>query len=507
MKKITTKFLVRFLLISIIPILILGLTSSYFAKLEIENSIYSEMKVSVEHIGANIEQKFEKIEEEIFKLISDKSLQRALIEQNSLNSPSFSYPITDQMNSILFTHFGEYAYIDACVVFNTQDKMYPYIDKINCDMEEIIKQEWFIESKNISNKNYILSNKKIVNLYGQENERLALAFPITNLENNSPLEKLGYVFLVFSDSLYFESYSNIKESYKSTIHVYDNNNELLSYSDSDYIDMDLGQYILENENYNERASSLTYDDKNKIYICSYILPNYNYSIVKIIPRSSIAEKTSKIHILTIVTGAICIFLAIISAKIISRNITLPLLQLNDSMQTLEKGDFNSKVTVTSEDEIGQIQDRYNNMVVTIKNLFDQTVEDEKKKRIEELKALQYQINPHFLYNTLNSVRFMAMISKCENVSEMLETLIRLLRNVMGKMGTMVPVSEEISNVKDYIYIQNIRYAQNIKVIINTQEDIDRYLIPNFILQPIVENAIFHGIEPKKKSRENFYQYL
>ena len=497
MKKITTKFLIRFLLISIIPILILGFASSYYAMTEIRNSIYSEMKVSVEQIGIDIERKFEKIDDQIFKLISDRSLQTILIDQNNYQNISFTYPLTDKLNSVLFTHFGEYEYIDVCILSNKSGKMFTYIDKINCDMETISAQPWFSESKKISNKNYILSNKTISNIYGEQSQKLAIAFPITNLVGGNPIEIVGYIFLTFSDMIFTDSYQSSDDIYDSTIHIYNNRNELISFSDNSFTDIDFSKYISDGEYNNEYESILKYDKANKIYVCKYTMPYYNYTILKIIPYSILTRKISNIYYITFFAGTICIFLAIVLSKIVSRNITQPLLELNDSMKSFEKGDFSSSVTVTSDDEIGQIQNRYNKMVVRIKSLFNQTVEVEKNKRIEELKALQYQINPHFLYNTLNSVRFMAMISKCENVSEMLETLIRLLRNVMGKMGEMVSVSEEINNVKDYIYIQNIRYAQNIKVVIKAEEDIERYLVPNFILQPVVENSIFHGIEPKK----------
>lgn len=128
---------------------------------------------------------------------------------------------------------------------------------------------------------------------------------------------------------------------------------------------------------------------------------------------------------------------------------------------------------------------------------DKRVEDEKQKKELEYQILQSQINPHFLYNTLNSIKWMATIQNATGIAEMTTSLARLLKSISKGTRQLIPIREELELLKDYVLIQNYRYGGIVKVDYSIpDETLLGYVIPKLTLQPIVENAIFHGIEAK-----------
>jgi two-component system sensor histidine kinase YesM len=170
----------------------------------------------------------------------------------------------------------------------------------------------------------------------------------------------------------------------------------------------------------------------------------------------------------------------------------------EKTKAIANGNFTRDPSIVGEDELGVLGDEINEMAENIRILLDRVIKDEKEKRRLELEVLQNQVNPHFLYNTLNSIKLMATIQKAEGISESIAALGRLMRNLSKHSSEKISLAEEISLLNDYIYIQNIRYKGKIKIDYQIADQaLLRCKIIKFSLQPIVENAIFHGIEPKK----------
>lgn len=183
--------------------------------------------------------------------------------------------------------------------------------------------------------------------------------------------------------------------------------------------------------------------------------------------------------------------------LLNQKINKPLNKLLSKMNLISKGDFSKDSSIEWENEMGSIGRGINNMSKDIVALMDKKVEDEKQKNDLEYQILQSQINPHFLYNTLNSIKWMATIQNATGISEMTTALSKLLRSVSKDTQQIHPLKEEIALLDHYFLIQKYRYGGalflNYKI---ADEDLLSCLVPKFSLQPIVENAIFHGIEPK-----------
>lgn len=146
------------------------------------------------------------------------------------------------------------------------------------------------------------------------------------------------------------------------------------------------------------------------------------------------------------------------------------------------------------DEIGYLHKRFNSMIRNIEQLIDENYKKQIVIKDTEYRALQAQINPHFLYNTLNSINWMARMRSDEVISTMVESLSQLLRGAMDNKRTMVTVREEIELINSYMYIQKVRYGKRIDFRVDIPSDALDSQIPKFALQPIVENAVYHAVD-------------
>lgn len=192
---------------------------------------------------------------------------------------------------------------------------------------------------------------------------------------------------------------------------------------------------------------------------------------------------------------------------LNRTIHVPVIRIRDKIRRVSEGDFTRDPSIEWDHELGDIGRGINDLSENVYLLINRRLEDEKQKKDLEYKMLQSQINPHFLYNTLNSIKWMASIQGAEGISEMTTALAKLLKSLSKGTSLLVPLGEELSLLQDYFTIQCYRYGGTITMDIHTDEDsILEVRIIKFTLQPLVENAIFHGIEPKGSGRIDIHLY-
>lgn len=180
--------------------------------------------------------------------------------------------------------------------------------------------------------------------------------------------------------------------------------------------------------------------------------------------------------------------------LITKAMYQPLRRLTETMSLVSGGELERRVEVTTKDEIGILSAEFNDMLGHIESLIGQLVQEEMLKKDAELEALQYQITPHFMYNTLNSVKYAALLKGEAEIGGLLEDFIELLQASINKKGKFVTVAEEIHFVKNYMNLQRMRYEEEIEADYQIQQDALPCFLPRLMLQPLVENAILHGLD-------------
>jgi Predicted signal transduction protein with a C-terminal ATPase domain len=204
-----------------------------------------------------------------------------------------------------------------------------------------------------------------------------------------------------------------------------------------------------------------------------------------------------IRSLTYAIGGVTMLLAIVAAFFFASSIATPVLDLRSLMKRVEGGDLSVRFSGSHSDEIGELGLGFNEMIERIQSLIDQVYAEQRSKREAELRILQEQIKPHFLYNTLDTIQWMAQEHRDEDVVSMVGALSSLFRIGLNKGREFVSLAEEFEHVESYLCIQKMRYEDKFDYSISCDDELRRRRVLRVILQPLVENAIYHGIKERR----------
>lgn len=223
-----------------------------------------------------------------------------------------------------------------------------------------------------------------------------------------------------------------------------------------------------------------------------------WTVVDCTNVKELLSKSRQAQSVYVLTAIILVIVALLFSRFMARSITLPIQKLRDSMKKVQEGDFSvSDVVVDSRNEIGSLTKSFDVMTHRIHELMEQNVHEQEEKRKSELKALQSQINPHFLYNTLDSIIWMSEGKKNEEVVLMTASLARLLRQSISNEDEVVPIANEVEYARGYLTIQKMRYKDKLEFQIDVDSSILYIPLIKLVLQPIIENAIYHGLKYKE----------
>ena len=191
-----------------------------------------------------------------------------------------------------------------------------------------------------------------------------------------------------------------------------------------------------------------------------------------------------------------VWVVIVSFKF-SRTLTNPIFKLKRLMKQAESGDLTVRFNFQHNDEIGELGQSFNHMIARIDQLIQMVYVEQENKRTAEMKSLQEQIKPHFLYNTLDTISWMARDYDAEDIVRLVDALTNMFRIGLSHGKDIITVKEEITHVSNYLYIQKIRYKDKLNYVIHVDESLYAVEVPKLILQPLVENAIYHGVKAKR----------
>lgn len=304
---------------------------------------------------------------------------------------------------------------------------------------------------------------------------------------------LGYIIIGVSEDRFSDMCATILQGSREGVLILDKNGGELSRAGT--IEKEVEELLTSDEfmkqDYRERDSHFTCGDYE--IICSQT--GANASIVcKIVPKYGL-----QMQIMDIVYMPVMLMIGVLLAllpllMIISNLVTKPLGKLSEAIDKFSKGDFEQQVEVTTHDEVGEAAECFNRMVGDIKTLIDENYVITLREKESELAALQAQINPHFLYNTLDLLYWQAIEEGNEEIAESILALSQLFRLVLSQGKKEVTVGQEIELVSRYLQIQKMRFSKRLNYEIQVEESVMKAKIPKLILQPFVENAIVHGFE-------------
>lgn len=292
---------------------------------------------------------------------------------------------------------------------------------------------------------------------------------------------------------FYSSYTSLGND----VLVMDQSGTILSSNRNEFIgkkEVELLDYAIQLEELQKNYINADFKGRDHLIMTEY-LPTFDLYLVNLIDKkAAFANIIDKKSIILICVSFI--FLAIIIVFFASRRLTNSLSNLVKQIENTPKNDFDHYIPVKGTYETEQIGQAFNSMLDELHEYVNKLVLTQKQKRNAELAALQQQINPHFLYNTLTSIKFMVQQGGKEEATETVNAFISLLQNTIGNISETITVKQEIDNLKSYVLINQKRYGERIRVNYFIEPECNEIQIPKLILQPFIENSFFHGFNKK-----------
>ncbi|WP_162987254.1 cache domain-containing sensor histidine kinase [Metabacillus litoralis] len=486
--KLMTKLMITYMILTVIPISIIG----YIAYSQYTKSIEKQVG---EYIPKLLEQANENIENQLNEV---RQLPDALYNSSQvievLRKDSFQ-----NKSTILKDEFLVNSYLSRT-----------YINGGNSDILGVFllsKNRLFTSTKT-SFTGLGLESSSLP--YGQDielNGREEIILPYqTNLEfkGNPPFivlmrqlrdyenqENLGTILIAIDLSFFEKALNNLKEDKNSNIWITDPDGRIIYHTNPTLI----GEYDQKNESYPNINGSFktTLLDENHL-ISTEGFHQYDWRVFHSIALKDLTKETDAVRYGTIIAFIIVVFLSIVISIILAWNVSNPLKKLTKLMKQVEKGNFNVDLSIHSRDEIGTLAKSFNSMITEINTLIKKNYKIELRQKNAELYALQSQINPHFMYNTLETIGYAVEEEETESVIKMVTLLGKMLRYSLNNKDKVVPISFELTHTTNYLTIQKFRFEDRISFEINENVNTNQFYIPKFIMQPIIENSIKYGLD-------------
>lgn len=420
-------------------------------------------------------------------LLSNDNIQSILIRKESFNSPK----VMRTLRTLLSSAANLQPHTAALYLFDTTGQRYG-VDNYSMQRFSFSKVEDSVWYKALAQqKGYymlLLNGGESHAMYGNENV-ISMIRNIYNLNEQSEL--LGTLMLNLRESFLTASFEDTKLDTNLKVSVVEDSGKPLLSSDEGILSSlaaDKQAVLLQAES----PASVTSGGKTPFVYSSARLHNAAWHVITAIPYTSTVRTLAGMEYVFRLLLLLIVPVIFVATLMITRMVTRPLHKMAEGMR-LASGEHPARLPVgKNRDEIGKLTCAYNSMVDQIETLFTNIRTESERKRQAEFHALQAQINPHFLYNTIDTLRALALSGKTREVNGLLRSLGEFYRNSINNGKSIITIGEEINMVKSYMAIQSVRYSD-----IATEFDVDESVcaapIPKLVLQPLVENALYHGL--------------
>ena len=490
---------IQSVIFAVLSVLLLGaviiitvISLSYTRQSVFENSsLYTQ--TIIQQMNQNIDSYIDYMENTSYLVSSNEDVQKYLFGDTA--DPEARDRILSQFETILdsrsdILNLGIIAENGRMLINNGQHLT-------NQDLD-IHSQEWYTNALEGRESVYLTSSHVQHIISGERPWVITLSRGIRNKEMGTGQEKEGVFFIDLNYSAISElcdqsmvgnqGYAFIVDA-DGNIVYHPQQQQLYNELQTENIDlvMNAGSDIVTwGDGINKKMYSISRSEKT------------GWTVVDCVRVEELLRRSNEAQSIYVLVAIGLMAVALFFSRFVAKSITLPIQRLCDSMERVQEGDFSvSDIVVDSENEIGSLTKSFNVMTQRIHELMAQNIREQEAKRKSELKALQSQINPHFLYNTLDSIIWMAEGKKNEEVVLMTASLARLLRQSISNEDELVSIGQEIEYARGYLTIQKMRYKDKLEFRIEVEPSILNIRLIKLVLQPVIENAIYHGLKYKE----------
>lgn len=498
--KIFYRLLAMFLLATLLPITIFTIWSYRENSNVIREKVFVSVDEMLNQVSGKLNQKIEKIRNDSIEISYLEEIQDVLENYETYNSRQLNL-VTIQVTRTMSKKYVFDNIVSAIILYTAEgDKLTVYgADVSNVDLKEDYLKGFLEICHEQDGKcvfravNRSHEKKKVV----QNRENAVLVGKAVKQSKTGAI--IGYMLMQIEENIFSDVYRDISRNMEAEAFIIDEKGMVVSTA-GDYASVgetypsaDLLKNTAAREE-QEDLVSLDLGEKSVIFMNRQMEEN-DWQMILMFPREYLQAGLTRTLVSFAGIALACILLGVVVTFVISISISHPLGKVIEGIGQFEKGNLYVKLDETGADEITRLAEQFNRMAREINGFLEREKDNEKQKRKLEIQALQAQINPHFLANTLNTVSYIARIRKEETIEKLLNATIELLRDSMKNDDSFHTVQEEIALIESYIMIQDYRLLGKFSVEIDIEPEILSCSMPRFILQPVVENAVIHGIEP------------
>lgn len=485
------KLLFVFVSFIVIPVcLIVSLSHLKFSNMMMENArVY--MSHTLEQTAVNVDIQLENIENISKNIFMDAEVQVALSRNKESVSDIDKLKYDRSVNKVLSNALIASDYIRSIYLYASNGEVYSASYVTNQSMSFIIQD---IEVTDIYQK-AMSGNGSVVWLNTDRNQKaVPLVREIIDVKNFKPL---GVLIINFKEDRLSHLYSKIESDNGCNIMIAESDSRIISATNKDLLDSVVNEDISTDKAFKSKSGYFTKTVNGEKTVIFFTTSSHTgWKFISTMPYSNITRQINVVKYWVWVISVLCTIAAVLMSVFFSRGITRPVKKLVDLMKRFKNGNFDVIMDYDRYDEVGELSQNFNSMVKEIDNLIKKNYMHEITNKEAEFKALQAQINPHFLYNTLESINWIARLNGVTMVCDMTKALGSLMRASIDNRKKLVSVEEELTYIDYFITIEKIRFGERLSVEIQVDKDIYPMVIPKFLIQPIIENAIKHGIQEK-----------
>ena len=488
-ENIRSKLLLYFFTLILLPIVTLGVLGNVIYSKSIEEQANEHTGQMIEQVTRNVEFYIHDMENIASYLFDDPQVIAFL---QLTKEGSSDEDLTNEIRQILKTYTNVHPEIAGILIVN-ENNLYISNEMHRISRDPLTDETWYKRAVASPKAMQLFSKPIGRNIttrlnYGAD-EVVSIAKAVIDPKTG---QRLGVILIDLKLDKIKEVIEAITLGKNGFVYIMDANGGIV------YAPVNPIVYRVRNEWLTHSANSIVKTIQGSEF--QIIYKDSVYTNWKTIGVFSLNETLKEVTILrhySILIGLVTLILAVAAAFFFTASIAKPLSKLRSLMKKAEEGDLSVSFNSKYNDEIGQLGNSFNTMIKEISNLVDMVYTEQKRKREAELKTLQAQIKPHFLYNTLYTIQWMAGEHGAQDVVHIVGALANLFRIGLSKGKEMISVHEELEHVRSYLMIQKARYEDKLTYEINYEEDILNYSVLKLILQPLVENAIYHGINARR----------
>ncbi len=490
LKSISYKLLIYFLLLILLPIFTISLMGNHYYSKTMSAEINNHTIQMIDQVNNNVEFYLKNIENIIYYLSQDPQVNKFL--KNEFKTQKEKAETEYEIKRILRSFSEAHTEIGGIMIVNSNDT-YISNEMSKISRDSFSRDVWFKLAYAQPSKIHLISKPLGRNIRAYKDYSSDSVLSVSKAFTDSVTGNfMGTVLIDLKLATIKDVIADVTLGKDGFLYILDGDGNMV------YAPVNPIVYRVNNKWLNCDTNNVTRDIKNNKYKIIYKHSDYtNFKTVGVFSLSKNLQVVTNIRFYIVGIGIVTMVLAFIAALFFTKSIANPLKKLRRLMRKAEEGDLNVRFNYNGRDEIGQLGDSFNRMIDEIRNLIEMVYVEQKSKREAELKTLQAQIKPHFLYNTLDTIQWMAQVHKADDIVEVVDALTKLFRIGINKGNEMISVKEELEHIKSYLIIQKIRYEEKLDYEISFEDSILEYKVIKLILQPLVENAIYHGVKEKR----------